>query len=179
MMGMTRRLDFVDPTTGFHSLLIVAAVGACIIGLGMFTQFIQLVVSIKNRKHHRDTTGDYWNGRTLEWSTTSPAPFYNFATLPHAHGRDAFWVEKQNPDAFRHPTHFDDIHLPKNSSVGLFIAVFAGASGFAIVWHIWWLLIVGLIGIAVTLIRRSFVDETEYVVPATVVQETEARRHHL
>ncbi len=175
IMGMTRRLDFVSLASGYHPLLVVAAVGAGIIALGMAMQLLQFIVSIKDRKKNADVTGDWWNGRTLEWSTSSPAPFYNFATLPHIYRRDAFWEHKQAPNATRH-VQVSDISLPKNSATGLFIAGFAFVAGFAIVWHIWWLLIAGLVAIFITIVQRSFVTETEYVVPVSVIEEIEARR---
>jgi cytochrome o ubiquinol oxidase subunit 1 len=178
MMGMTRRLDFVDLASGYHPLLVVAAVGACIIAAGMLMQFIQLIVSVWERKKRLDTTGDYWNGRTLEWSTTSPAPLYNFATIPHVHGRDAFWMMKHTPELTRHVTAYEDIHLPKNSSVGLFVAFCAGVFGFAMVWHMWWLLPLALVGMFATLVKRSFVNEIEFVVPASTVAEIELHRSH-
>src|SRR5581483_522362 len=118
---------------------------------------------ILKRKDRLDTTGDYWNGRTLEWSTTSPAPFYNFAHIPHVHGRDAFWLMKEQGELTK-PTSYNDIHLPKNSMIGLVIALCAFLFGFGTVWHMWWLLPVALVGVFVTLVARSFVEETEYVV---------------
>jgi cytochrome o ubiquinol oxidase subunit 1 len=212
LMGMTRRLDFVDPTTGYHPLLIIAAIGACIIAVAVATQILQLVVSVIGRKNQGltlienqgetlMTSGDYWQkytqgGRTLEWSTTSPAPLYNFAHIPHVHGRDAFWQMKESakeaaetsgkelnrehgaPAALpHHSLAYEDIALPKNTSLGLFIAVCAGALGFAMVWHIWWVLPVALIAIFAAVVARSFVSETEYVVPAAVVAATEVRHH--
>ncbi|KND49201.1 MAG: cytochrome o ubiquinol oxidase, subunit I [Parcubacteria bacterium C7867-008] len=175
MMGMTRRLDFVDAASGYHPLLVLAAVGAGIIALGAAAQFICYAVSTFERKRHMDRTGDYWNGRTLEWSVPSPAPFYNFAHIPTVHGRDAWWTMKEKKQT--HEAGYQDILLPKNSCVGLLIAGFSFLFGFGMVWHMWWLLPVSLIGIFVTIVVRSFADETEYVVPAHLVKATEQRHH--
>ncbi|KND50379.1 MAG: cytochrome o ubiquinol oxidase, subunit I [Parcubacteria bacterium C7867-007] len=172
-MGMTRRVNFVEAASGFHPLLVLAGVGAGIIALGVAVQLLCYVVSVLQRKQRRDRTGDYWNGRTLEWSVPSPAPFYNFAHIPKVVGRDAWWTMKEKKQT--QETHYEDILLPKNSSVGLFIAAFAFLFGFGTVWHIWWLLPVSLIGVFVTIILRSFNDEIEYVVPAQVVKATEQR----
>lgn len=177
MMGMTRRLYFVEPGTGYHPLLVVAAVGAGIIALGVGVQLLQLLVSVLERARNRDVSGDYWNGRTLEWSTPSPAPFYNFAHIPSVEGRDPFWKEKQ--DGHTPALPYTDIMLPKGSAVGLIIAVCAGVFGFAMVWHIWWALPVALLGMLVTLVARSFVTETEYRVPAAVIAATETRLRSL
>lgn len=174
-MGMTRRLNFIDAMSGFHPLLVVAAVGAGVIALAVATQIIEIGVSIWQRKQRRDSTGDYWNGRTLEWSTASPAPFYSFAHIPEVQGRDAFWMHKESARTNVHRP-YEDITLPKNSCIGLLIAALSFAFGFGMVWHMWWLLPIALIGITLTLLLRSFVDETEYIVPASVVRDLEAKR---
>jgi cytochrome o ubiquinol oxidase subunit 1 len=162
LMGATRRLSEVDPA--WHGLLIVAAIGACIIATGVFLQALQLVVSIKRRHAHRDQTGDPWNGRTLEWSTSSPPPFYNFAVIPEVHGRDAWWMKKKegiHAPAVSEPIRFE---MPHNTAVGFLIAGSAFVFGFAMVWHIWWLAALGAAGIVALLIIRSFDDDIEYTV---------------
>ena len=173
-MGMTRRLDFVDPGSSYHPLLVVAAVGAVIISLGVLAQIVMIAVSIFERKHRKDSSGDYWNGRTLEWSTSSPAPLYNFAHIPTVHGRDAFWMMKEKKNTTHHESYVD-IALPKGSSVGLCIAFFAFVFGFSMVWHIWWVLPISLAGIFLSILLRSFTDDTEFIVPIALVQATETR----
>jgi len=166
LMGMTRRLSHYDTSTGFQPLLIVAAIGALIIGLGFAFQILQLIVSIKNRDQNKDTTGDPWNGRTLEWSIPSPAPFYNFAHIPTVESRDAFWEAKQkHQDLFAH-TKKEDIHMPKNTSVGLIIGILSGVFGFAIIWHMMGLMILSLGAIAITMVARSFNLNTAYYLKA-------------
>ena len=176
LMGMTRRLDHYDASTGFHPLLVVAAIGAFVIGTGIFFQVLQLVVSIKNRERLKVTTGDPWNGRTLEWSIPCPAPFYNFAEIPVVHDRDAFWEMKQrklqNPNAIEKPV-YKDIHMPKNTGAGFIIAMFSGVFGFAITWHITWLLIAGLIGVVITVIMRTFNKDIDYYVKPAEVEKIE------
>ncbi len=160
LMGMTRRLDTIDPTQGWHSLLVVAAVGACVIGLGLLFQALQLIVSIKNRKAH-PAGNDPWGGRTLEWATTSPAPEYNFAAIPRVHGRDAYWYEKEEINKQLRDAE-GTIEMPSNTSIGLWIAACSFAFGFAVVWHIWWLAALGCIGVFVLLVVRSFATKTEH-----------------
>jgi cytochrome o ubiquinol oxidase subunit 1 len=173
LMGMTRRLSQVDPA--WHSLLLVAALGACVIALGIFFQVLQMVVSIWQRNEHRDVTGDPWNGRTLEWSTASPPPFYNFAVIPEVEGRDAWWMRRQKGASAR-PAHYEDIEIPKNTVAGALIAAGAFLLGFGMVWHIWWLAAAGAVGAAVFAIVRSFEEETEYTLPAAEVARMEAAR---
>jgi cytochrome o ubiquinol oxidase subunit 1 len=175
IMGATRRLDHYDASMGWQGLFIVAGVGVLIIGAGIALQLLQVVVSIKDRKKNLDTTGDPWNGRTLEWSTASPAPFYNFAVLPEVSEVDAFWAAKKNKQKLEKP-HYKAIWLPKNSALGMFIAGFAFLFGFAAIWHLAWLAVIGLGGIIVTLIIRSFDDEPEYMVPAAEIERIETAR---
>ena len=172
-MGATRRLDHYDASLGWQPLFIVAGVGVATIGLGIAFQLLQLGYSIWKRNENR-VTGDPWDGRTLEWSTTSPPPYYNFAAIPAVTERDAFWEMKQNKELKEQKA--EDIWLPKNSGFGVIIASFAFIGGFAVVWHIWWLAIIGLFGVLVSLIIRLSQDETEYLVPASEVSAFEAKQ---
>jgi len=173
-MGATRRLDHYDASTGWQPLFITAAVGFIIIICGVITQVYQIIVSIKHKKKHLDTTGDPWNGRTLEWSTTSPPPFYNFAVIPTVTSNDAFWDMKKR--GWQRPKQYEDILLPKNTSVGIYIAGFAFLFGFAVVWHILWLALLGLGGAIACIIRLSFDENTEYVLTAKEVAKIETSK---
>jgi cytochrome o ubiquinol oxidase subunit 1 len=173
LMGATRRLDHYDPSMGWQWLFGVSGVGVLIILLGVGLQILQLVVSVLLRKQNMDITGDPWNGRTLEWSTSSPPPFYNFAVIPEVTERDAFWEMKKNP--MPKPV-YTNIHLPKSTPTGLYIAGAAFLFGFAIIWHIAWLAVVALIGIILLAIMRMLDDDIEYVVPAAQIEKIEAAR---
>lgn len=173
LMGATRRLDHYDASMGWQGLFIVAAVGVTVILAGIGFQILQLIVSIRQRKQNRDLTGDPWDGRTLEWSTASPAPIYNFALTSDVDERDAFWAMKQKPSAKNTATAYSDIELPKNSPLGMYIAAASLACGFAIVWHIWWLAILGLVGIIVCIITRTADEEPEYTLTAAEVAQIE------
>jgi cytochrome o ubiquinol oxidase subunit 1 len=174
IMGATRRLDHYDASQGWQGLFIVAGVGAAIVGMGLGFQILQLVVSLVQRKKNLDTTGDPWNGRTLEWATASPAPFYNFAVEPIVTDRDAFWVAKQNKTQNAEPPVYTPFRMPKNTGAGLYIAGFAFLFGFATIWHILWLGIVGMLGVIICLIVRLSTDEVEYTVTVAQIKKTEA-----
>ncbi|PIT57445.1 cytochrome o ubiquinol oxidase subunit I [Snodgrassella alvi] len=174
-MGMTRRLSQnIDPA--FHNLLCVAAVGAAIIALGVACMVIQVVVSCLHRKENLDVTGDPWDGRTLEWSTSSPVPFYNFAMQPQVESRDAFWDEKEKGIAYKKPVKYEEIHMPKNTAAGLVIGVFSLIFGFAMIWHIWWMAIVGFAGMIISLIAKSFDTDVDYYVPVAEIEAIESKR---
>lgn len=166
-MGMPRRISHYDAATGWHPWLVVAAIGACIIAVGFAFLVLQLVVSFIKREQYRDTTGDPWDARTLEWSIPSPAPAYNFAVTPHVTELDDFWVKKQRGLVQKHEPVTHHIHMPRNTSVGFIIGIVAGIFGFAITWHITWLVVASLAAIIVTAISRSFNTNTDYYLEVT------------
>lgn len=175
LSGVMRRLDHYSNVL-YQPYFELAAIGMLTILGGIICQLIQIAVSIKNREQLRDHTGDPWNGRTLEWSTASPAPLYNFAFTPHVHERDAFYeLKHHHPDWLKDPMtlEYHDIHLPKNTSVGFIAAIFAGIFGFAMIWHMVIPALVGFVGAIMSVITKTFFDETEYVLPASVVKATE------
>lgn len=173
LMGATRRLDHYDASLGWQGLFIVAGVGVAVIGLAIGAQVLQFVVSIIQRHKTRDLTGDPWDGRTLEWSTVSPAPSYNYAVIPTVHSRDAFWEMKQGKHK-QEPAVYTDIHLPKNTPMGIFIAGGAFVFGFALIWHIWWLAAIGLLAVITCIIIRASDDDTEYTITAKELAKLEA-----
>lgn len=181
LMGATRRMDHYDASLGWQWLFIVAGIGAAVIALGLFFQVLQLVLSYIQRDANRDTTGDPWGGRTLEWATPSPAPAYNFAITPTVTERDAFWELKgRQPYGVvpkPKPSDYQDIELPKSTGLGLVIAMIAFTFGFAIIWHIWWLAAVALLAIITLLIiRTTTTDNSEYTIKAKDIAAIEARR---
>ena len=176
LMGATRRLDHYDSSLGWQGLFIVAGIGVMIIGLGIAFQVLQLVVSIVKRKDSLDTTGDPWNGRTLEWSTSSPPPVYNFAVIPQVNGRDAFWAMKQAGSSKAQKPEYEDIIMPNNTGAGIYIAGFVSLFGFSVIWHIWWLAAVSLLGAIVAIIFRLNSDSTEHVIPSAEIKKMEVKR---
>jgi cytochrome o ubiquinol oxidase subunit 1 len=180
-MGATRRMDHYDASTGFQPLFIVAGIGFLIIACGALMQIWQIISSIMHRKENLDPTGDPWNGRTLEWATSSPPPEYNFAIIPTVTSRDAFWERKSSKSVNQFVSEsvapqYEDIHMPKNTAIGIYISGFALAMGFALVWQIIWLVVLGLVGIIVCVIVRALDEETEYTISAEEVAKIEAER---
>jgi cytochrome o ubiquinol oxidase subunit 1 len=163
LLGMTRRMQHYD-NLAWQPWLLVAAAGAAIILAGVVCQVVQLVVSIRTRERRRDLTGDPWNGRTLEWSTASPPPAWNFAVLPQVVEKDAFWAAKQRGEARQ--GEYRPIEMPKNSPVGFVTAFFAVVGGFALIWHIWWLAGLGVLGAFVAALFFAFRDKDEIEIPS-------------
>jgi cytochrome o ubiquinol oxidase subunit 1 len=172
LLGATRRLDHYDASLGWQGLFIVAGVGVLVIMLGVGFQLLQLGVSIWKRHELRDLTGDPWDARTLEWSINSPAPEYNFATVPAVSGRDSFWYDKQSK---KRPVaeEIKPIHVPRNSGMAPILAVLAFVFGFGMIWHIFWLSGLCLVGIIFVLILRSFDTDTERVISVKTIQKAE------
>jgi cytochrome o ubiquinol oxidase subunit I len=171
LMGMTRRLQHYD-NPAWYPWLLVAMVGAVVILAGILLLVAQLVVSIRNREELRDTTGDPWDGRALEWSTSSPPPAFNFAVLPHVEGTDAYWLMKQRARERGTPEPepvYQDIEMPRNSATGVVCAFFAAFLGFALIWQIWWLAALAFIGAFATFVVFAWRDRTEYRIPAAEV----------
>lgn len=176
LMGMTRRLNHYDVATGWHPLTIISLFGTCIIATAITLQVLQLIISIVKRKQYADTSGDPWNGRTLEWSIPSPAPLYNFAILPQVKSREGFWELKQEQASSKvisNKPSYQDIHMPKNSGIPFFIAGFSFLFSFGLIWDIMWLVIAGAIGILSCIIARSFDYDTDYYIKAEEVERIE------
>ncbi len=174
-MGMTRRLQHIGDKE-WQPLLIIAGIGTAIIGVGVFIQILQLIVSIKNRKKNLDITGDPWDGRTLEWSTSSPPPLYNFATIPTVYGRHAFWDIKYGEAAKNGPPVYTDIHMPRNTPLGFYIAGASFVFGFGLIWHMYWLAVVALIAIIAIAFIRSLDYDINYYISKEEVKKIEQRR---
>jgi cytochrome o ubiquinol oxidase subunit 1 len=174
LMGMTRRLQHIaDPS--WQPLLLVAEAGAIVIFIGILCQIAQLYVSIRSRESRRDLTGDPWDGRTLEWATSSPPPPYNFAVLPRVETIDAF-SEMKRRGLGPVEKAYESIHMPRNSPTGFITAFFAVVTGFALIWHIWWIVILGLLAAAVTILVFGWSDDRERELSAAEIAQMERAR---
>ncbi len=174
LMGVTRRLRvFDDPS--LQIWFVIAAIGAVLIACGIAAMLVQYAVSILRRDSLRDDSGDPWNGRTLEWATSSPPPAYNFAFTPVVHDLDA-WAEMKRTGAPRPADGFRAIHMPRNTGAGIILAGISTVCGFALIWHIWWLAIASFAALLITAIAHTFNYARDFHIPADVVAETEARR---
>ncbi|MET3914743.1 cytochrome o ubiquinol oxidase subunit 1 [Variovorax sp. OAS795] len=177
LMGVTRRMNHFQDMS-LQIWFQVAAFGAVLIALGIASFIIQLVVSYIRRDALRDTTGDPWNGRTLEWSTSSPPPAYNFAFTPRIHDNDA-WTDMKRRGYARPLEGFTPIHMPKNTAAGFVIAALAATCGFALIWQMWLVAGVGFLAMVAAVIVHTFNYKRDYHIPAEEVVRTEAERTRL
>jgi len=171
LMGMTRRMQHYD-VAAWRPWLLIAAAGAAIILAGIILQVAQLAVSIRQRQALRDEIGDPWNGRSLEWATSSPPPAFNFAVLPRIEGTDAYWSMKQRARQraeLGEEPGYTDIEMPRNSPTGFICAFFATLMGFALIWHIWWLVALAALGAYATFVVFAWRNRVEYIIPAAEV----------
>jgi len=178
LMGMTRRMQHYD-NLAWQPWLLLAAVGAVVILAGIACLIVQLIVSIRDRAQ-RPAGGDPWNGRTLEWSTASPPPAWNFAVLPRVSERDTYWNGRKRERTAQDPParEYKPIEMPKNSATGFITAFFAVVTGFALIWHIWWMVGLGLFGAFVTLIAFAFRDREDIEISAEQIARFD-RAHQL
>jgi cytochrome o ubiquinol oxidase subunit 1 len=169
--GMTRRLQHYD-VAAWRPWLLFSVVGVGIALIGIVLQIITIYVSIRDRESLRDLVGDPWDGRTLEWSTSSPPPEFNFAVLPHVDHDEYYWRRKQ--EAARRvmlpeEPEYVDIEAPRNSPTGVVAAFFATVMGFALIWHIWWMVGIAFVGAYATFVAFAWRDHDEHIIPAETV----------
>jgi cytochrome o ubiquinol oxidase subunit 1 len=174
LLGMTRRLQRYSDVS-WQPYMLVAEAGAIVILCGIAATVAQLVVSIRARDQHRDASGDPWDGRTLEWSTASPPPAYNYAVLPKVESLDAFWAAKQQ-GGMPAPARYEAIRMPRNSPNGFVTAFFAVVTGFALIWHIWWMAILGLICAAATLLAFGWPERGDRKISAQTLAAADRAR---
>jgi cytochrome o ubiquinol oxidase subunit 1 len=168
---MTRRLQHYD-VAEWRPWILISAFGVVVMIGAVVCQVVQLAVSFVRRAELRDTTGDPWDGRSLEWATPSPPPVFNFAVLPQVQDAEAYWDVKRRAreaESLGKEPNYQPIEMPRNSPTGFVCAFFATIVGFALIWHIWWLMIIGLVGAYATFVVFAWRDVPEYVIPAEEV----------
>ena len=171
LMGVTRRMRvFDDPS--LQIWFVIAAFGAFLIAIGIACFLIQIFVSFMRREQLRDNSGDPWDGRTLEWATSSPPPAYNFAFTPVIHDTDAWWDMKNR--GYQRPLQgFNDIHMPSNTGTGIILAGLSTVCGFALIWYMWWLAVLSFVAIIGFAIFHTFNYKRDYHIVAADVTAVE------
>jgi cytochrome o ubiquinol oxidase subunit I len=178
LLGMTRRMQHYD-VAQWRVWVLMAGLGMFVIISSVVCQLVQLYVSIRRRAELQDETGDPWDGRNLEWATSSPPPPFNFAVLPNVKGEDPYWRIKERAreqGRLRDEPEYQPIEMPRNSPTGFVCAFFATVMGFALIWHIWWMVGLGILGAWATFVVFAWRDVPDYVIPAAEVARL-ARRN--
>jgi cytochrome o ubiquinol oxidase subunit 1 len=178
LLGMTRRLQhYIVPE--WYPWALIAAFGIVVMICALGCQVMQLVVSIRQREQLRDELGDPWDGRSLEWATASPPPAFNFAVLPNVQGEEPYWQIKSRAilsQQLAAEPDYGPIEMPRNSPTGFITAFFATITGFALIWHIWWMAILGVIAAYVVFVVFAWRDVEEYEIPAAEVARLDRER---
>ncbi len=173
LKGMTRRIYVYPPGLGWSTLNLVSTIGAFAMGAG----FIILVYSILYSWRHRqpDLTGDPWDGRTLEWSLPSPAPEYNFAVLPRADARDAWWEMKRSGSCGKvSAVAVGPIEMPRRSAVPFLLGLSFFVAGFGAVFSFWTIALFGMAGVIALLLSGWFDEHDHHEIPAEEIRRSQA-----
>jgi cytochrome aa3-600 menaquinol oxidase subunit I len=171
LMGMTRRMYEYPAGLGWWPPNFISTMGAFAMGVGFLILVYDIYWSI--RYGERDTTGDPWDGRTLEWSLPSPAPEYNFARLPVVHSRDEWWNIKQGKVKAEYAGPIAPIHMPNNSGRPIILSTFMFIAGFGFVFEWYVFVVIGLLGVLICMLLRSFEFDYDHYIPVDEVERTE------
>jgi len=178
LLGMTRRLQHYD-MAAWRPWVFVAGIGIVIMMAAAACQVVQFVVSVRRRDELRDETGDPWDGRSLEWATASPPPPFNFAVLPNVQGEEPYWAIKRRAIETQQMSaepRYEPIEMPRNSPTGFITAFFCTMTGFALIWHIWWMVVLGIVAAYAVFVWFAWRDAVEYSIPAEEVARYDRER---
>lgn len=160
LMGMPRRVFTYLPNQGLELGNLLSTIGAFGMTIGTLTFLFNIAYTASRGEK---APADPWDGRTLEWTISSPAPEYNFAQTPLVRGLDALWIEKMAGNKkMTYAEPLGEIHMPSPSilpfimSLGLFIA------GFGFMYHIYVVVGIGLLTTVVCMFLRSIYDDPGY-----------------
>jgi cytochrome c oxidase subunit I len=138
-MGMPRRIYTYAADMGWTFWNLVSSIGAFGIALAVLLFIVNALGTLRSGAV---APADPWDGRTLEWRTSSPPPAHNFDAIPPVHGRDTFWREKHGDQRERRPAmpaEEHGIHMPAPSywpivaAAGILTAVVGALTHLAIV----------------------------------------------
>jgi cytochrome o ubiquinol oxidase subunit 1 len=173
-MGYTRRMNHFENADD-QWLFRISLLGTLMIAGGIGAMLLQFYVSFRDRAKLRDVTGDPWDGRTLEWATSSPPPDYNFAFTPVVHDNDT-WADMKKQKYTRPLSNFVAIHMPKNTWAGFVISAISAVVGFGIIWHMWLLVGLGFVAMMAAIIVHTFNYKRDFYISAEEVTRTENAR---
>ncbi|HLS22902.1 MAG TPA: cytochrome c oxidase subunit I [Pseudogracilibacillus sp.] len=167
LMGMPRRYWVFLEDQGLDLGNLISSVGAFLMGIASVIFIINIIVSARGEQ----AAADPWDGRTLEWSVSSPPPYYNFEQLPLVRGLDPLWIEKMEGDGTIPPGEpLDDVHMPSGSILPFLMSLGFFISGFGFIYQtdsvFWYIALYGGLAFSIAMmIIRSVKDDYGYYIP--------------
>ena len=168
--GQARRMYTYSESTGFSAMNMVSFIGAAIMGIAFILIVYNIYYSI--RYSPRNIGSDPWDARSLEWATHTPVPEYNFAITRQVASTQAFWDTKKNGhELFK--GDIEKIHMPNNSGWPFIMSCIFFVFGFAMIFSMWTLAIITLIGILACMTYRSFEKDHGRYISVEEIEKTE------
>jgi cytochrome c oxidase subunit I+III len=153
LKGMPRRVYTYLPQTGWGGLNLLATCGAVVIGVSVLTFLVNVVSSVRSGP---PAGANPWGGPTLEWSTSSPPPSYNFGRIRIVRSREPLWEagdemgvvtgmrEDRREVLVTHPLDAEPVHravLPGPSIWPLLTAISVAVGLVGSVFNPWWVVV--------------------------------------
>ncbi|WP_257347669.1 cytochrome c oxidase subunit I [Pseudalkalibacillus decolorationis] len=157
LKGMPRRVYTYLPEDGLAGLNMVSTIGAFMMAAGMMIFLWNLYYSARHSE--RSVGKDPWDGRTLEWTIPSPPPEYNFARIPKVRGIDPLWQAKTYTNGeIEAAEPLGEIEMPLSTVKPVLMSGALTIASFGFIFHVLVFQIVGITGVALLLVARSFQD---------------------
>ncbi|WP_147802430.1 cytochrome c oxidase subunit I [Alkalicoccus halolimnae] len=168
LIGMPRRVASYLDGQGFNEMNFISSMGAFL----MAVAFILLVINVLISRKNTDNVQDPWDGRTLEWATTSPVQEYNFAQTPLIRDLDALWYEKMSGNGkMKAAEPLDEIHMPNGSILPIFIALGLSIAAFGVIYSAWFVIGAGLLLTFAMMFIRSIKEDHGYHIPVSEIKK--------
>ena len=174
LMGMPRRYWVFLHDQGLELGNLISTIGAFFMAVASIIFIYNIVyTAVKGEKAEADP----WDGRTLEWSISSPPPYYNFEQLPLVRGLDPLWIEKMEGDGKIPPGEpLDDVHMPSGSFLPFLMGLGFFIAGFGFIYQVdhslWYIALYGGMAFSIgCMVVRSVKDDYGYYIPKEELQK--------
>lgn len=176
LWGMPRRywVFLENQGTGIEIGNLISTIGAFLMAIGSLIFIFNIFYS---KAKSGPAPADPWDGRTLEWSISSPPPYYNFEQLPLVRGLDPLWIEKTEGNGQIPPGEpLDDVHMPNGSFIPFLMGLGFFVSGFGFIYqtshNLWYIALYGGLAFSIgCMVVRSLKDDHGYYIPKEELEE--------